>query len=753
MRVCRREGISRGPCAGIASRQGERFDVSGLDSARDEDATVLAVINVLQTLLRELTRISLTKSDSEAQISDTLLWRPFKALMAELVPCFRDPPARVKVDEVDVTAVKVASGNTKHRYADMTVTSRGHHLALFENSLCSAESRQAEHTHQDTVKTRKYAIAECALERALPRIVLGQIGREEPADQPFFEWCHFEALGVEHSGQRGTTFAVLKHARARCSLADLITVSDAVPVLRDETEDTVRAFLLSVLDCCLYIRGCQKECTVTLPSPVRKQAVRVGKESSGKKPAGPSTTQSSRGKATGSQPPQSTPPQSTTGTSEDTHSALSLAMDAGLLLHEPWGPMGSSWVMQMLIGPTMDAALAAGQLRAHAWKAPSGMHSVMFRVAGPPLRTLQPSWGIPAAKPVRPAQLPVLKMVAPHKAAYLRRELRALAQLYGLACVVQPSALVRCRDFAGGILMPHHPPYPVAACCRDGDTFVAFVSLVMDAVIALHRRGVAHGDLKPDAFRTDDEFAAWPGVDAAAPGTPLQLPPLRLMDFNMSAPADQAPPYGRGDDADCMCSSSSCCCCSPGDSSSDGRPRDRNAVPMVSWGTLPFCLVSEPQPKASALDCLALSSLLAYWLGFPAEVGGPDCDRGPNVFERARAVRRLLKQWTAEGTRPVWHLKILVLELLLLERGGAHHALDRVQALETMWELWRNVFWLESSAQLVLLGLDTAPWPQFQQSAAQLQGLQVCRCAYRVPVRTHPRPVLRVCNRWRSGPF
>jgi hypothetical protein len=691
----------------IACRQGDLIDSNGLDAAVEMNAAVLSLIPVILHLWQQLKCISLVSTDPEAQTSHILLWQPVTAFMAVLAPCHAVLRGRVMVNEVDVPAVREASGGTKQRFADMTVDpAKRSHLALFENSLSGTKKQQAEHTHQDTIKTRKYAVAACARRRGLPRTVLGQLGRMCQLDEPFFDWCHFEAVNIECGEQRGSTFAVLKHAGARCSLAGLITDDETVPVLREETRDTVRAFLLSVLDCCCYMRACLPDSTVERASPVRHHAVRTVGEPSGRKPSGGQAAGRPGGRSTGSaasgQSAGAPDKQSTTDGPVGSHS--SVKQRAGVILHEPWGAVGSGQQMPVLIGSRMDAALAAGSLRAYRWTAPSGSHSVMYRVAGPPLRTPLPSWALTAAQPAAAAQLPVLKMVAHHKAAYFRRELRVLEQLQGLPCVVRPTALVRCCDFAGGFLLPYHPPYPVAACCKDGDTFVAFVAQVMEAVIALHRRGVAHGDLKPDVFRTDDEFAAWPGVRAVAPGAPLQLPRLRLMDFNMSLPAAQAPPYGRADHNDDSSSSSG---------SSDGRLRDRDRVPRVKWGTIPYCLVSGPQPAASALDCMALSSLLAHWLDFPAEVGGPDCEDSPIMFERIPAVRRLLKMWGAEveaGTRPVWHLKILVLELLLLERG-TDETLSQPQALETVWEVWRNVFWLETSAQKVLLFPDSVPWP------------------------------------------
>jgi tRNA A-37 threonylcarbamoyl transferase component Bud32 len=308
--------------------------------------------------------------------------------------------------------------------------------------------------------------------------------------------------------------------------------------------------------------------------------------------------------------------------------------------------------LPLLLGQTLEAALAADSRQAERWDVP-GAHSHIYSVRG---------YGPRASAPEL-----VLKMARIDESrAFLRRERRALQRLQGLHCVVQPTAWVQCTDGGpGGFLMPFCAAFPVEACVSRPDTAVAFLGKVTDALARLHACDVAHGDLKPDVFRTDGATSA-----AAAALSASALPPLRLMDFNLSLSASARPQFAR----------------------------DRH------WGTPPYCLGGWAPRSGAAVDCVALSSLLAQWCNLPASVGGPGGPLGVSDFaERLEAVRALVHEWQhadlcAPTAERAWQFKALALQLMLLERCEE-------LSLQTIWQVWLHEFWLpRREARLSLLG-------------------------------------------------
>jgi hypothetical protein len=236
--------------------------------------------------------------------------------------------------------------------------------------------------------------------------------------------------------------------------------------------------------------------------------------------------------------------------------------------------------------------------------------------------------------------------------------------LQGLSCVVQPVFWLECSEFAGGFATAHQPPYPVEAFRASADLFIAFLTRVVHALVSFHQRGIAHGDLKPDVFRTDDGHAEVPASTDPAP-------PLRMIDFNLSLPAATA--------LECP-------------------PEDDDW-----WGTLPFSLRHWVPMHGAAIDCVALSSLLAHWLELPTI---SEDFIGTSFPFRARTIRDVLDRWrsTDPSSAPperAWHLKVLALQLMLMERCNEH-------SLEAIWDTWYHVFWLDGDSDHIL-GLPKLP--------------------------------------------
>ena len=113
-------------------------------------------------------------------------------------------------------------------------------------------------------------------------------------------------------------------------------------------------------------------------------------------------------------------------------------------------------------------------------------------------------------------------------------------------------------EFAGGLVLPFLPEYPVGELLVAPDPMFRFVQEVVEIVIQCHERGVAHGDLKLDVFRRGRSGE------------------IILIDWNMSASA--------------------------------------TSVPEWPTGTPPFCRSEWSPRSATAIDNVALAALVCEWV-------------------------------------------------------------------------------------------------------------------------------------------
>ena len=633
------------------------IDTDGMEDSA-ETKTVLALIEDVRYFLGFYRKHLLTDGESESQSSSRLLWFPADAFIGTLANVDRN----LLLNEVPYQGVADVSsdvGESKSRRADMLLRSNAMEIFVAENSLCAGSARkQAQHTLSDAVKMRKAALAAMTSRKSTTigggRVIMVHLGREETSDSWMLSWCHAEPMTVVHDGRVATVFAIRRHKDAVVRLASLYRANGApaAPVLTDESAAQVRAFQLSLLDACCHAIAFCTERSVAVSTPVREAAnTAVLRQTGGRQ-------QSRRGDP--NQPAGGPNPNrgASAGPAPGNEDRLDANPPLGVVLNRPWG---TGPCLPLLLGPTLEAALAADSRQAERWDVP-GAHSCIYGVRGHGPRASAP-------------QL-VLKMApADESRAFLRRERRALQRLQGLHCVVQPTAWVQCTDGGPeGFLMPFCAAFPVEACVSRPDTAVAFLGKVTDALVRLHACDVAHGDLKPDVFRTD---SAASGIRTAAALTASALPPLRLLDFNLSLSASTRPEFAR----------------------------DRH------WGTPPYCLSGWAPRSGAAVDCVALSSLLAQWCNLPASVGGPGGPAGVSDFaERLDSVRALVREWQDADVRGAgagaptaersWQFKALALQLMLLERCEE-------LSLQTIWQVWLHEFWLaRQEAQLsLLLGL------------------------------------------------
>jgi hypothetical protein len=618
-----------------------------------EAKTALALIEDVRFFLGFYRKHLLTDGESESQSSSRLLWFPADTFIGTLANVDRN----LLLNEVlyqGVADVSSDAGESKSRKADMLLRNNAMEIFVAENSLCAgAASVQAKHTLDDAVKMRKAALAAMTSRKSTRigggRVIMVHLGREKAGDPWMLSWCHAEPMTVTHNGKPATVFAIRRHAGAVVQLASLYRADGAAaaPVLTDASAAEVRAFQLSLLDaCCHAIMFCTEK-SVAVSTPVRRAAGTAVQRRTDEKPR--RRQQKGKDQPAGDRGPG---PAAPAGPAPEDDERLDADAPLGMVLNRPWG-MGPC--LPLLLGPTLEAALAADSRQAERWDVP-GAHSCIYGVRG---------YGPWASAP----QL-VLKMAPVDESrAFLRRERRALQRLQGLHCVVQPTAWVQCTDGGPeGFLMPFCAAFPVEACVSRPDTAVAFLGKVTDALVRLHACDVAHGDLKPDVFRTD---SAASGTAAAL--TESALPPLRLLDFNLSLSASARPEFAR----------------------------DRH------WGTPPYCLSGWAPRSGAAVDCVALSSLLAQWCNLPASVGGPGGPAGVSDFaERLDSVRALVREWQHADVRGAptaersWQFKALALQLMLLERCEE-------LSLQTIWQVWLHEFWLaRREAQLsLLLGL------------------------------------------------